>query len=71
MELYVVFESTHEAMRLDRLLTDAGLAHELVPVPRALDSSCGVAVKLRPEDGPRARAAVESGRVRVKGFHEL
>lgn len=71
MPVFVVFPSTHEAMSLDRLLTQAGIEHELVPVPREVSASCGFAIRVRPEDEGRVRALVESGGVRTEGFHRL
>ncbi len=71
MPVFVVFPSTHEAMSLDRLLTQAGIDHELVPVPREISASCGFAVRLRPEHEAAARALVDSGGVRTEGFHRL
>jgi len=71
LPVFVIFPSTHEAMRLDRLLTQAAIEHELVPVPRELSASCGFAVRIRPEHEARVRALVESGGVRIEGFHHL
>ncbi len=71
MHVFVVFPSTHEAMRLDHLLTQAGIEHDLIPVPRALSASCGVAVRLKPELEERVRALAEGGGVRTEGFHRL
>ncbi|MHB0886033.1 MAG: DUF3343 domain-containing protein [Bacillota bacterium] len=71
MPVFVVFPSTHEAMSLDRLLTQAGIGHELVPVPREISASCGFAVRLRREHEAAVRALVESRGVRTEGFHHL
>jgi hypothetical protein len=71
LDVYVTFDSTHEAMRLDRLLSQNQVAHELVPIPRSLGSACGVAVRLRPEDQARAASIAAAGDVRTKGFHQL
>ncbi len=71
MHLYVLFPSAHEAMKLDRLLTKEAVAHELVPIPRRLGSSCGVAMRVLPKDGARVAALAERGGVRTEGYHQL
>ncbi len=40
----LTFYSHHEAVRQKRKLSDAGLKSTLIPVPRALSSSCGTAL---------------------------
>ncbi|MHB1323662.1 MAG: DUF3343 domain-containing protein [Coriobacteriia bacterium] len=40
------FEGTHEALRAESVLLDAGEEVALIPTPRALGSLCGFAVRV-------------------------
>lgn len=62
----ITFFASHHAMRAERLLQQAGMPVRLVPGPRELSPSCGVALRF-----PFLRAAVateilRTGRVEVE-----
>lgn len=44
------FPSTYYALRAEKLMQEAGLAARLIPVPRALSSSCGLALEIATAD---------------------
>lgn len=51
----ITFPSVFHALRAEKLLQAAGLAGELIPVPRELSGSCeGLAAKLTEVDVARA-----------------
>jgi hypothetical protein len=41
----VIFKSVHHALRAEKLLKEAGIAHKLIPVPRHISSDCGVCLR--------------------------
>jgi hypothetical protein len=41
----VLFHSVQGAIGAEKLLTEAGVVHKLIPVPRSLSSNCGFCVR--------------------------
>lgn len=46
MAAYVVFKSVHDVMKMEAVLKNTELQFKLVPVPRKISESCGIAVML-------------------------
>ncbi len=46
MKYVFLFESVHRVMRAEKVLKEKGIAVDLIPVPREINSDCGVAVEL-------------------------
>ena len=44
--LVLTFPSTHQALKFERLVKDSGQECQLMPVPRQISSSCGLAAKV-------------------------
>ena len=42
---FVLFNSIHDALKAERILKEQSVEGEIVPVPRALSSDCGVCIK--------------------------
>ena len=40
------FNSTHHALLMEKTLKDNGYAVRLIPIPRALSASCGLAARI-------------------------
>lgn len=49
--LVVTFPSTHEALKFEKVFRGSGLAFQLIPVPRVISSSCGLAARVEEKDG--------------------
>jgi hypothetical protein len=58
-------------MRGEHVLNQKGIASKLIPVPRHLSSDCGVCIRVRAEDLPAARAALEAAKVPMDSVHEF
>ena len=56
----LTFESTHAAMTAQKLLKDH-LHFIVIPVPRQLSASCGLALRLSADDKDRALALTAEG----------
>ncbi|HHY96074.1 MAG TPA: DUF3343 domain-containing protein [Firmicutes bacterium] len=67
----VVFSTVHEAMKLDLLLAEAGIKHSVVPTPRWLSRSCGVAIALADGEAELAVREAEKHGVAIKGIFPL
>ena len=61
MRLYLTFGTTYGALRAEGLLHAAGLDCEIVPKPREIRGSCGLAVRLALIDAEAGLAALERG----------
>lgn len=47
--MFISFDSTHKAIHFERLLM-SHFAIELIPTPREVTASCGLALKYEPDD---------------------
>ncbi len=43
---YFLFESTHQVMKADKLLTAAACVFDIIPTPKQFSSDCGLAVRI-------------------------
>lgn len=69
LRLIATFATTHSAISMERLCRAQGLPGRLIPVPRSISASCGMAWCAQPED----RSALEELTVRrsiaVEGWY--
>jgi len=61
---YAVLLSIHFVLKAEQLLKAQALVHDVVPVPRAISSDCGMAIEFSCDDGKAftallARAGIE------------
>jgi len=62
----LTFESIHQVLAAEKALLDAGLAPDLVPVPKEISANCGMAITLPPADkAPALRALASTPPTRV------
>jgi len=67
----LTFSSTHAALRAEKCLKDKGVAGDLVPAPREITASCGLAW-LGPRDAvEEAQALLAACGVEAEGLHVL
>ncbi len=45
-----IFRSIHDVIRMEKLFKEAGCWCDLIPVPKAISSDCGMAIQFRHED---------------------
>lgn len=67
----VLFHTTSAALRAERLVKQAGLAHKLIPVPRQLSSDCGISLRFEWPQAIEIEQALADGRVETAGVHRL
>ena len=62
----LVFRSIHHVLAAESALKAAGLAIDLIPVPKEINPNCGMAITIDPADRARAMGVVrEEGLVEV------
>ncbi|MBA4370828.1 MAG: hypothetical protein C0418_04540 [Coriobacteriaceae bacterium] len=57
------FETTHAALDAEDLLKAGGVSVVPIPAPRALGVSCGIAMRVSPEETAAAERILTEGRV--------
>ena len=55
----ITFESTHAAIATEKILKPAGVS--IMPVPRFISASCGIAVRIHPERRSEAEDLFRQG----------
>ena len=65
------FNSTHQALLMEKTLKDNGYAVRLIPTPRALSASCGLAARVNAEDYDAVKKIVEVQGIDVAGMHDF
>ncbi|MGI6435983.1 MAG: DUF3343 domain-containing protein [Syntrophomonadaceae bacterium] len=46
----ITFSSTTQALKAEKVLQAAGMVFLVIPIPREISASCGLAVKTHPDD---------------------
>jgi len=67
----VLAYSTSHALRVEKVLTGAGIACKMIPVPRHISSDCGVCVRVALTDQEAVLAALEAAHVDIEGVHQI
>jgi hypothetical protein len=65
MKCVFLFESVHRVMRAEKILKGRGIAVDLIPVPREINSDCGVAVEVDIGLGEEAMRAFEEDKLSI------
>jgi len=52
----LIFESIHQVLAAEKALAEAGLAPDLVPVPKEVSANCGMAITIAASHSARALA---------------
>ena len=68
---YFTFSSTYQAIKAEKLLAGEKWRYKMVPVPRRISSSCGMALRCPPPDGEEIKVFLQAAGVSVEGSYEL
>ncbi|MCS7177825.1 MAG: DUF3343 domain-containing protein [Anaerolineae bacterium] len=71
MYAVILLPSTSHAIRAEKILREAGIDCQLVPIPRHLSSDCGICVRIPRQAREAARAALEQARLDIESIHDL
>lgn len=69
--LVLGFASTHDALDAEALLGDMGVEVTPIPAPPSVSATCGIALRLSPEDDERARIYLERAGIAVASAVEI
>lgn len=67
----LTFDSTHQAMLSESLLESAGIAIMIIPTPRQITASCGLAIIHAAADQERVEAALAGQPVIISGRYRI
>ncbi len=67
----LTFQSTHHAMRAERILTEEGIKTKTIPTPRDITLSCGLAIRIGVEDLETIMELKRSEKLEYKELHHL
>ncbi|WP_409228430.1 DUF3343 domain-containing protein [Gudongella sp. SC589] len=67
----LTFQSTHHAMRAERILTEEGIITKTIPTPRDITLSCGLAIRIAIDDLEKVMELKRSGKLEYKELHHL
>ena len=67
----VLVQSTSHAMRVEKLLRNAGISTKMIPVPRQISSDCGACVRIQYGDMDAVHRAVEAAGVEVESIRAI
>ncbi len=68
---YITFHSVSDSLKFEKAVQQEALDVKLVPVPREISSSCGVAAMFSPEIRDEMEAFLERAPFPVDQIHEL
>lgn len=71
IEVVTTFNSTHHALKFEKTLKENEVKLTVMPVPREISASCGLAVKFDKENLEQVRALADSNEIMVKGYYEI
>ncbi|MGI6467832.1 MAG: DUF3343 domain-containing protein [Syntrophomonadaceae bacterium] len=67
----LTFGTTTQALKAEKVLQRAGAEFLVIPVPREVSASCGLAVKTRMENLPGQRELLQQELVRVEAAYHI
>lgn len=65
------FNSTHQAMLMEKVIKESGYGIRLIPIPRNLSASCGLAARITLEDFEAVSKVVGDNGIEVSGVYDF
>ncbi len=71
-KFYVVsFDSTHHAIRAEKLFKEHNLTVRMMPTPREITASCGLSIRFEEPDLKEVEDIINDEELDVKGKYEM
>ena len=70
-QIVLTFNTTHDAIASEKYCRENGINARLIPVPRILSASCGLALKGALSEDEKLKTAVSEGKIRTAGSYRL
>ncbi len=66
-----VFDSTHHALKFEKVMKDNNININIIPVPREITANCGLAVMFSGEDNHNVRQTAAANELIIKGYYNV
>lgn len=66
-----VFDSTHHALKFEKVIRDRGFKINIMPVPREITASCGISAKLEVDEIKDIMALAVVENLKVLGYYHV
>jgi hypothetical protein len=71
-EMYIVsFNSTHHAIRSDKLFEQNSITSTTLPTPREITASCGISIRFLYKDIEDIKKILETNSIEYKGIYNI
>ncbi len=71
-DFYIIsFNSTHHAIRAEKLLVEAGLSVMTLPTPREIAASCGLSIKFEFNDIEVINSIMKDNSIERRGIYHI
>lgn len=71
-EMYIVsFNSTHHAIRTDKLISEQNIKAVTLPTPREITASCGISIRFNYCDLEKIESILEDNKVEYRGIYNI
>lgn len=71
-EMYIVsFNSTHHAIRTEKLFKERDLACTTLPTPREITASCGISIRFLYNDMQEVKQVLIENNLEYKGLYKI
>ena len=67
----LTFNTTHNAMLSEKILKESGYAIRLIPVPRSISASCGLAARVLTGDYKTAVEIIKEQGIDLAGIYDF
>jgi len=66
----LTFSTVHSALNAENILKELHLKHQVMPVPRAITTECGLCISIAAEDFYKVQALLDARAVNILAVYE-
>ena len=66
-----VFDTTHYALKFEKVIRDSGFKINIMPVPREITASCGISAKLEADEINDIMTLAVEENLKVQGYYHV
>ncbi|AFS79849.1 hypothetical protein DUF3343 [Gottschalkia acidurici 9a] len=67
----ISFNSTHHAIKGEKLFKEHNLNIKMMPTPREITASCGLSIRFEEEDLQEVQSTIDNSDLSIKGIYEM
>lgn len=69
--MIIIFQSTHHAIKAERVLLENKIKLKIIPVPRNISSDCGMAIKVYKGHEKTAIGFLEQNKILFNSYKDM